>query len=150
LIDEAIQAGSADPVFELTPGGPAERLTLLITSLVESRRLRPELHLLLDHMRASDSAAKKLKRQMQARKEAFLHALETLIREGQATGTIRSGDAGQLTVAIGAVLEGLTAIARHEPERFRRSCPDAEIILRMLIPARVETRSSKKNGKSRR
>jgi hypothetical protein len=107
---------------------------MLVTSLIESRRLYPELYVLLDHVRKSASARKKLTRQIDLRKEAFFDLLKRLIAEGQSKGTVRSGDAGQLALAVGAVLEGLTTIALHEPQRFHSSCPDPEIVLRMLIP----------------
>jgi hypothetical protein len=69
------------------------------------------LYLLLDQIRNSEDAPEKFKRKMRVRKEAFLDLLESLIAEGQAKGTVRAGDVGQLAMAIGAVLEGLTLIA---------------------------------------
>ena len=52
LVDEALRAGRADlRHFERMPGEPADRLTLLISRLVESRQERPESYVLLDHVR---------------------------------------------------------------------------------------------------
>jgi AcrR family transcriptional regulator len=150
LIEEAIEASPADPLLNPTPGDPDERLRILIGGLIESRRQRPELYLLLDQIRNSEDAPEKFKRKLRMRKEAFLDLLESLIAEGQAKGTVRVGDVGQLAVAIGAVLEGLTLIARNEPRRFRSSCPDPEIVLRMLLAAGVENLVSKQKEKVKR
>jgi AcrR family transcriptional regulator len=140
LVDEAMQASPAGlRHFDQMPGNPEDRLTLLISTLIESRRERPEFFLLLDHVRSSAATPKKLRDQIRRQKEAFLGLLRRLIIEGQTRGKVHSGDPDQLVMAVSAVLEGLSRIALHEPEHFRKRCPDAEMILRILIPSGAKT-----------
>jgi AcrR family transcriptional regulator len=134
LVDEALQAGPAGlQHFEQMSGEPEDRLTLLLSSLIESRRERPEFYWLLDHVRSSAATPKKLRDQIRRQKEAFLGLLKRLIVEAQATGKFHSGDPDQLVMAVSAFLEGLSKIALHEPEQLKKRCPEPEIILRMLI-----------------
>ena len=135
LVRQTIEAGPADFSDFETPGkSPEERLIALITSLVESRRRQPELYLLMDQLRKSGSAGRKFASEMRKRKEAFFALLKRLIVGSQARGAVPLDDPDRLVVAICIALEGLTAIALQEPELFRKSCPEPEIILRMVIP----------------
>ena len=134
LVDEALRAGRADlRHFERMPGEPADRLTLLISRLVESRQERPESYVLLDHVRSSATTPKRLSDRIRRQKRAFLGVLKRLVVEAQATGKVHSGDPDQLVMTVSAFLEGLTRIALHEPRQFRKRCPGPETILRVLI-----------------
>jgi AcrR family transcriptional regulator len=134
LVREAIQSSATDFAdFENCAGGPEEGLTALVSGLVENRRQRPELYLLIDQLRKS-SSGRGFGSEMRRRKEAFLKTLRRLIVQAQARGKVYPGDPDHLVAAIGMVLEGLTAMAAQEPERFREICPGPEVILRMLIP----------------
>jgi AcrR family transcriptional regulator len=138
LVDEALEAGRAGLVyFEQLPGGPEDRLTRLITVLVESRHERPEFYLLLDHIRASPGTPKKLRSQIRQQKDAFLGLLRSLVVDAQTRGTVHADDPDQLIVAISAILEGLTRLALNDPDQFRRTCPDPAIVLRMLFRQRT-------------
>jgi AcrR family transcriptional regulator len=142
LVNEALEAGPVDVILSEMPGSPEERLTAIVTKLIESRCRQPEIYLLLDQMRKSASPAKKLLKRLDERKDAFFDLLTSLILEGQALGTVRAGGADRLALAVGAVLEGLTAIALHDPQRFHQACPEPEMILRMLIPPAGSTKKA--------
>ena len=134
LVDEALQAGPAGlRHLELMSGTLEDRLTLLVSGLIQSRCERPEFYLLLDHVRSSPATPQKLRNKMSRQKEAFLSLLRRLIVEGQTTGRVHSGDPDQLVMAVAAFFEGLTRIALHEPDQFSKQCPEPEIVLRMLI-----------------
>ncbi|HZQ51071.1 MAG TPA: helix-turn-helix domain-containing protein [Bryobacteraceae bacterium] len=135
LVMQAIEASPAGFGDFETPGrSPEERLIALVTSLVESRRCQPELYLLMDQLRHSGSVGRKFASEMRKRKAAFLTLLKRLIIESQARGAVPLDDPDRLVVAVCIALEGLTAIAFEEPELFRKSSPEPEILLRMLIP----------------
>jgi AcrR family transcriptional regulator len=145
LVMQAMQAGPAGfGDFERPVKSPEERLIALITSLVESRRRQPELYLLMDQLRKSGSAGRKFTNEMRKRKEAFLTLLKRLIVESQARGAVALDDPDRLVLAVCIALEGLTAIAFEEPELFRKSCPEPEIILRMLVPGRYQAKKKVK------
>jgi AcrR family transcriptional regulator len=134
LVDEALQAGRAGlKHFEEMPGSPEERLVLLLSQLVESRRERPEFYLVLDHVRNSPATSPKLRKQIRAQKEAFLGLLKRLIVEGQKRGKVYPGDPDRLVMAVSIFLEGMGRMAQFEPEAFRASCPEPEMILRVLM-----------------
>jgi|SRR5882724_5896237 len=135
LVEQALQTGPAGlQSFLEMPGTPGERLALLISHLVESRRERPELFQLLDQVQTAETTPNDLRELIRGRGRAFLDVMRQLIIEGQATGEITTGDPAQLVTAIAACLEGLTRLALSDPEQFKMHCPDAKILLRMLQP----------------
>ena len=73
-----------------------------------------------------------------------MNLLKRLIVDAQAAGRAHPGSPDSLVIAVSAVLEGMSLIALHEPEKFRKSCPVPDIILRMLIPHRFSARGVKK------
>jgi len=135
LVEQALQTSPAGlQSFLEMPGTPGERLALLISHLVESRRERPELFQLLDQVQTAETTRNELRELIRGRGQAFLNVMRQLIIEGQATGEIATGDPAQLVTAIAACLEGLTRLALPDPEQFKTYCPDARILLRMLQP----------------
>jgi AcrR family transcriptional regulator len=134
LVDEALQAGRAGlKYFEEMSGAPEERLTLLLTQLVESRRARPEFYSVLDHVRNSPATSSRLRKQIRAQKDEFLALLKRLIVAGQKRGKVRPGDPDRLVMAVSIFLEGMGRIAQFEPAAFHASCPEPEMILRVLM-----------------
>lgn len=143
IAEQAFQANPLMVVQELdktkTPG---ERLRVLLTGLIESRR-HPEYHQLLDRMRNSEATPEELRELVHKR----AHALRTVIRqgivEGQASGEIVAGDPDQLLRAIYACLDGITHWAEYYPEEYIEHFPAAEIFWRMLKPESVPEQSSR-------
>jgi AcrR family transcriptional regulator len=134
LVEEALQAGRAGlRHFEEMSGAPEERLVLLLTQLIESRRERPEFYLVLEHVRNSPATPAKLRKQILAQKEAFLGLLKRLVIGGQKRGKVYAGDPDRLVMAVSIFLEGMGRMAQFEPDEFRASCPEPEMILRVVM-----------------
>jgi AcrR family transcriptional regulator len=115
--------------YSATPG---QRLSLLITRLVEYRRDHLEVFQLLDQTLSSDQAPEDVVALIRQRRQNFLARLRQLIIEGQATGEVAADDPDQLVIAITTGLEGLTRFGLHHPEQFHKLCPEPAILLRML------------------
>lgn len=113
---------------------PRERLTELVTRLVEHRRDHLELFQLLDQLRSAERAPSTIAGLIRQHRANFLGELRQLIVEGQARGAVAAGEPDQLVIAIAATLEGLTRFGLHDPEQFQRLCPEPEILLRILKP----------------
>jgi AcrR family transcriptional regulator len=136
LVEQALEQASlvtSQPMHERS-ATPGQRLTLLITRLVEYRRDHLEIFQLLDQVLSSDKAPDDVAELIRRRRESFLAEFRNLIVEAQATGEVAAGDPDQLLIAITASLEGLVRFGLHHPEQFHRLCPDASILLRMLKP----------------
>ncbi|HVV46312.1 MAG TPA: TetR/AcrR family transcriptional regulator [Bryobacteraceae bacterium] len=134
LVDEALEAGRAGlKHFEEMSGAPEERLALLLSQLIESRRARPEFYLVLDHVRHAPATPPKLRKQIQAQKEAFLDLLRRLIVAGQKRGKVYAGDPDRLVMAVSIFLEGMGRMAQYEPAAFGAACPGPEMILRVVM-----------------
>jgi AcrR family transcriptional regulator len=136
LVEQALeQAGIAiaQPIHERS-ATPGQRLALLITQLVDYHRDHLEIFQLLDQVLSSDKPPDNVSEEIRRRGETFVTDFRQLIVEGQATGEVATGDPDQLVIAITASLDGLVRFGLHHPEQFRRLCPDASILLRMLKP----------------
>jgi AcrR family transcriptional regulator len=134
LVDEALEAGRAGlRYFEEMSGAPEERLVLLLTQLIESRRARPEFYLVLDHVRNSPGTPPKLRKQISAQKDAFLDLLRRLIVAGQKRGKVYPGDPDRLVMAVSIFMEGMGRMAQYEPAAFGAWCPEPEMILRVVM-----------------
>jgi AcrR family transcriptional regulator len=136
LVEQAVEQAelvTSEPMHEgsTTPG---QRLAGMITRLVEYRRDHLEIIQLLDQVLSSDTPPNDVAELIRQRRERFLGEFRQLIVDGQATGEVAADDPDQLVIAIVATLEGLARFGLHNPERFYRLCPDANILLRMLRP----------------
>jgi AcrR family transcriptional regulator len=135
LVEQALQSGPAILwAFDEALGTPGERLAVLITDLMESRRDHPEIYQLLEHVQSAETTPDSLRKLFLERGMTFRGVLRQLIVEGQATGEVAAGNPDQLVMAVAACLNGVTRLAWNGPEQFKEQCPDAEIILRMLKP----------------
>jgi hypothetical protein len=76
------------------------------------------------------------------RYQMLLGTMRQLIVEGQATGEVAPGDPDQLVAVVSACLDGLTRWALRDPEQFRTSVPDAQIVLRLFQPCPEEKNAS--------
>ena len=136
LLEHAVaQASLATPPALPDPAAtPGQRLTLLITRLVDYRRDHLEIFQLLDQVLNADPAPADFTATIRQRGERFVAELRDLIVAGQTTGEVAAGDPDQLVVALIATLDGLVRFGLHHPEQFSQRCPDASILLRMLRP----------------
>ncbi|MDP4144093.1 MAG: TetR family transcriptional regulator C-terminal domain-containing protein [Bacillota bacterium] len=113
------------------PGPPMERLSFLISKILENRQGFLEVFRLSTQNKKRPEVLDQLFIKQQ---EIFQNVLRQLIVEGQAAGEIVEGDPEQLMIAITASLDGLSKFALGNPEKFEKLFPDASIILRMLKP----------------
>jgi AcrR family transcriptional regulator len=135
LVEQALeQAALATAQPMDSSATPGQRLTLLITQLVEYRRDHLELFQLLDQVVSSDTIPDDVAEMIRRHRRRFLAEFRQLIVQGQATGEVAAGDPDHLLIAITASLDGLVRYGLHHPEQFHRLCPDASILLRMLAP----------------
>lgn len=134
LVTQSLQAPSAGlQRFLETEGSPGERLTLLISEFVESRK-HPESYQLLDQVLSAETTPDDLREVIHTRGQELQRVLKQLIVEGQVTGEVAAGDPDQLIRAIFACLDGLIRWATYDPEHYEEHFPDASIFLRMLKP----------------
>jgi AcrR family transcriptional regulator len=136
LMEQAVEQSGLMTLQDILASSatPGERLALLITRLVDYRRDHLEVFQLLDQVLNSENAPDDFTEVIRRRGERFFGEMRQLIVEGQATGEVAAGDPDQLVITIVACLDGLVRFGLHHPEQFRRLCPDASILLRMLKP----------------
>lgn len=137
LIEQVI---TADPIglesILSMPGSPGERLELLITRLLASRRDYPAfyqlINQLMDQIHHGELIAEKQRDDFRKRSQLFFTVIRQLIVDGQAAGEFCAGNPNQLTAVLAACLDGLSRQAAQDPEQFELICPDAEVLLRLL------------------
>jgi AcrR family transcriptional regulator len=134
LVTEAVQQADGKPSALELPGSAARRLRDLVTSMVEARRVQPELFLLFQHVVSDPATPPDLLELIQARARSVADAIRQLISEAQAAGEIALDDPDQLANAIMACLDGLGRFALSHPADATEHFPAAGIITRMLAP----------------
>lgn len=134
LVTETIQQADAEGPPLALPGSATQRLHGMVTTMVEARRARPELFLLLHHVVNDPATPRDLLELIQSRGDAVAEAMLRLIAEAQATGDVAADDPDQLVIAIRACLDGLSRFALSYPRQAAAHFPAAEIITRMLEP----------------
>ncbi len=134
LVELAIEQSPELQQLQEMPRTPGQRLDLLISEFVESRRGQPEFFQLLDRVLHDEDMPDDFRKLLHRRSQALQGALRQLIVEGQDTGEVVAGDPDQLVRAILACFEGLTRSAAYDPEHYNEHFPDAAIFLRMLKP----------------
>jgi len=135
LVEQMLQAGALRVQNLLDqPGTPGERLTFLITKILEVRRERSDIFLLFQQVMGDEMMSEDLRQRLQERGQAYYDGMKQLIVEAQASGEVVAGDPDQLVVALMAYLDGISRLAAREPEMLKLHFPDPEIALRMLKP----------------
>jgi AcrR family transcriptional regulator len=135
LVEQMLQSGTLRVQNLLgQPGTPGERLTFLITKILEVRRERSDAFLLFQHVMSDETMADDLRKRLRERGQAYYDGMRQLIVEAQASGEVVASDPDQLVVALLAYLDGLSRFAVREPEMLKQHFPDPEIVLRMLKP----------------
>lgn len=134
----AEQALSTNPAglssFLEMEGGPAERLALLISHLWENRCQHPELYQIFDQVQSDETTPADLREAIRKQGQIFYDVMRQLIVEGQASGEIAGDDPDHLITVVAACLEGITKVVLRDPQQFKTSYRDAEILLRMFKP----------------
>lgn len=134
LVEQALQASPTTlNRIQERPGTPGERLALLVSKLVENRREHPEFHQLLSQVLSDKATPGELRELVRRRMQTLQDLMRQLIIEGQAEGSVATGDPDQMVTAFLACLLGLTRWAVYDPEQF--NFPDTAILLRMFMPS---------------
>ena len=116
------------------PGTPAERLTRIVSGMVERRRKDPEFYQFFYRAMSDESLPSDIMEEMRTLGPLVHKILRQLIVEGQATGEIAKDNPDKLVRAIVACLDGLSRMAPLPSEQLENDMPDAGIILRMVSP----------------
>src|SRR5579884_2940650 len=90
LLQQAMQAGPATLQRLLEePGSPGERLFLVVSKMVESRRERPEFFQLFDQVLSDEAMPHDLRQLVRRNVRTVQEQLRQLIVEAQAEGSVR-------------------------------------------------------------
>jgi len=116
------------------PGTPAERLTRIVSGMVERRRKDPEFYQFFYRAMSDESLPSDIMEEMRTLGPLVHKILRQLIVEGQATGEIAKDNPDKLVRAIVACLDGLSRMAPLPSGQLENDMPDAGIILRMVSP----------------
>src|SRR5579871_108172 len=117
------------------PGTPWEKLLWITRETLSGMYRRPEYTLVVLHALTNEAVPSEVRQLAMRQSEVMTRAIMRLIREGQATGQVVSGDPVQLAwlyqscilgLAVGGNLTGLVPGAAKPP------LPDAEMVLRIL------------------
>jgi AcrR family transcriptional regulator len=135
LIEQTLHSSDAQFQLHLEKAStPGERLTLLVSQMLQIRRERPEFFQLLDQALSYETTLDDLRELIHIRSQSFFDLLKHLIVEGQQSSEVAAGDPDQQALAVAACLEGLTRLALRVPAQLKEHCPDAQMILQMLTP----------------
>jgi AcrR family transcriptional regulator len=140
LVKQAAEAGGG-PIERVNQiqGTPGQRLTLLITYILENNRQNSGVTQIMYNALADETAPNDLKTLVQKNGQAIQYAMRQLIVEGQATGEIVKDDPDELLVALLACFNGLMKRATMlDLKNAKMHFPNAKIILRMLKPDCME------------
>jgi AcrR family transcriptional regulator len=136
LVEQTIQMGnSTSQYIEEMPGTPGERLNMVLSRVLESRRQNTVIFQLFYHVVSDEATPEALRELVSKRGQAMQSMLRQLIVAGQATGEVAEGDPDQLVTAFLSYLDGITRMAVYNPEQFKKHFPDTEIILRIFNPS---------------
>ena len=116
------------------PGTPAERLTRIVSGMVERRRKDPEFYQFFYRAMSDESLPSDIMEEMKTLGLLVHKILRQLIVEGQATGEIAKDNPDKLVRAVVACLDGLSRMAPLPSGQLENDMPDAGIILRMVSP----------------
>jgi AcrR family transcriptional regulator len=144
LVRQAIEFGGGPAArVRQIEGTPGMRLTLLISCILEDRRVNPGFSQFLYQILVDDSTPSDVKQLVMGSSKVIQDIIRQLVVEGQASGEIANDDPDQLMVALLALFDGLMKRASLlGPSDYEKHFPDAKIILRMLKPGQLSTRSS--------
>jgi AcrR family transcriptional regulator len=139
LVAEMLHTTTAltDRVDDL-PGGPREKIRLIVTQVLEQRRQNPEFYRFMFQSMAAGRLPAAVRRVMHERGAAFRSGLRALIVAGQEAGEISRDDPDELVTALTACIQGLwRQIGRAAADGRPVTIPRADLVLRLLGPAPV-------------
>jgi len=125
-------------------GTAAERLSLLLTNMLEGLREKPEYPQFLNQVLRDEDVSEEVRAAVARNGRAVHTTILKLIVEAQASGDVAGDDPDQLLTALLAYVDGL--LGRMTDSRIiesRKNFPDPKIVLRMLKPDADRGRDSK-------
>ena len=116
-------------------GTPGQRLTLLITNMLEASRQNPGISQIMYNALEDETTPADLKAMVQRNGKELQGAIRQLIVDGQATGEVVKDDPDQLLVTLVAIVRGLMKRAvTLDPKDAKFHFPEAKIIMRIFKP----------------
>jgi AcrR family transcriptional regulator len=148
LIKQVAEAGGGPAQrVNQAQGTPGQRLTLLITNMLEASRQNPGISQMMYNALEDETTPADLKAMVQRNSQELQSVIRQLIVDGQATGEVVKDDPDQLLVTLLALVNGLMRRATLlDPKDPKFHFPDARIILRIFKPeteATITKRGSK-------
>lgn len=142
LIKQVAEAGGgAAQRVNQVQGTPGQRLTLLITNMLEANRQNPGIAQIMYNALEDETTPADLKAIVRRNGQELQGAIRQLIVDGQAAGEVIKDDPDQLLVTLVAFVNGLTKRATLlDPKDPKFHFPEAKIILRIFKP---ETKGTK-------
>ncbi len=134
LIKQVAEAGGgpAQRVNQVQ-GTPGQRLTLLITSMLEASRQNPGISQIMYNALEDETTPADLKSMVQRNGQELQGVIRQLIVDGQASGEVVKDNPDQLLVTLLAFVYGLMRRATLlDPKDTKFHFPDAKIILRIF------------------
>lgn len=120
----------AETVLE-QPGTPWDKLLWITRETLSGMRRRPEYTLVVLHALTNEAAPAEVRQLAVRQSKVMTRVIIRLIREGQATGQVISGDPVQLAWFYQACILGL-AVSGSLPDDSPPALPSAEMVLRAL------------------
>jgi AcrR family transcriptional regulator len=132
IVEVALRETAALTTAAAEAPGPAwTRITQLCEQMLAGVLEYPEYPLVVLQAFTSEAVPPKARSAVQAYGRETGKALVTLIRQGQAEGTVVSGNPIELTVAFTASIQGV-ALSRMQAVTKRTTLPSAQTLLRLL------------------
>jgi AcrR family transcriptional regulator len=133
LVEHAVQGsmGLHQRALE-RPGTPWDRMTWLVSQILDGLRDQSEYFMLVVQMLTSEAVPEELRERTLKQVAISKSLLRQLIIEGQAAGQMVPGDPDQLTTLCNSCIQGLAISAFLDRELFLTSFPEASDLLRIL------------------
>jgi len=113
------------------PGDALDRITWLVTRMLQGLQRRPELYMVMVQSFASETFTPELRKLATSQAELIPATLRRLIQDGQASGRIAPGDPDELATAIFCCIQGL-AVNVLSPDGLPVTFPSPATLLRLL------------------
>jgi AcrR family transcriptional regulator len=120
----------ADTVLD-QPGTPWDKLLWITAETLAGMRRRPEFTLVVLHALTNEAVPAEVRDMAMRQSEAMTRVIMRLIREGQATGQVTSGDPEQMAWLYQSCILGL-AVGGNFFSGKMPPLPDADMVLRMF------------------
>lgn len=120
----------AETILE-QPGSPWDKLRWITEQTLDGMHRRPEYTLVVLHALTNEAVPAEVREMSMRQSEVMMHAIIHLIRQGQATGQVISGDPRQLAWLYQSCILGL-AVGGNLLSDMVPALPDADMVLRLL------------------